>query len=114
MTVVETAQFIRDATSRMTGSERSDLVFYLAANPEAGVLITDTGGVRKLRWAVGGRGKSGGVRVIYYYHSPGLPLFVLGLFSKSERANLSQAERNRLRVFVKKIVASYPGRGRLQ
>jgi len=44
------------------------LVLYLAMNPDAGTIMPETGGVRKLRWGVQGRGKSGGVRVIYYYH----------------------------------------------
>jgi hypothetical protein len=52
-----------------------------------------TGGVRKLRWSRGSRGKSGGVRVIYYFHSEGVPLYLLTLFAKNERANPSKAER---------------------
>ncbi len=55
-----------------------------------------TGGVRKLRWGRGAQGKSGGVRVIYYVHSEAMPLYLLTLFAKSERANLSKAERNAL------------------
>ncbi len=48
-------------------AERQDIVNYLAAFPKSGDLIKGTGGVRRLRWARGGRGKSGGVRVIYYF-----------------------------------------------
>jgi hypothetical protein len=59
-----------------------------------------TGGVRKLRWARGGRGKSGGVRLIYYYHSEAMPLYLLTVFAKNERANLSKAERNGLAKLV--------------
>jgi len=69
---------------------------FLAANPRAGDLIQGTGGVRKLRWRRGGRGKSGGVRVIYYFHSVAMPLYLLAVFGKNERANLSKAERNDL------------------
>ena len=50
-----------------------------------------TGGIRKLRWAKSGEGKSGGVRVIYYFHSESMPLFLLSLFGKNEKANLSHS-----------------------
>ncbi len=63
-----------------------------------------TGGIRKLRWGRGGRGKSGGVRVIYYYHDARIPLFLLTIFGKNEQANLSQAERNELAKLVELLV----------
>ncbi|MCS5587591.1 MAG: type II toxin-antitoxin system RelE/ParE family toxin [Porticoccaceae bacterium] len=56
-----------------------------------------TGGIRKLRWSALGKGKSGGVRVIYYYHHTEIPLFLLTVFGKGEKANLSKSERNTLR-----------------
>ena len=77
---------------------------YLAARPKAGVLIEGTGGVRKLRWARDGRGKSGGVRVVYYFHSKAMPLYLLTMFAKNERANLSKAERNELADLVDELV----------
>ncbi|WP_265306516.1 type II toxin-antitoxin system RelE/ParE family toxin [Verminephrobacter eiseniae] len=55
-----------------------------------------TSGVRKLRWRRGGQGKSGGVRVIYYYHDDLMPLYLLTLFAKGDKANLTKAERNDL------------------
>ena len=51
----------------MSDSEREELVVFLGANPAAGEIIPETGGVRKLRWALAGRGKRGGARVIYYF-----------------------------------------------
>jgi len=63
-----------------------------------------TGGVRKLRWGRGAQGKSGGVRVIYYVHNDAMPLYLLTLFAKNERANLSKAERNELRELVDLLV----------
>ena len=72
------------------------LLEYLAARPRAGDLIPGTGGVRKLRWARGGRGKSAGVRAIYYFHSDAMPLYLLTVFGKNERADLTAAERNEL------------------
>jgi len=96
ITVAETPEYLRCAARLLSAEERSDVIAYLAANPKAGDLIQGTGGVRKLRWARGGRGKSGGVRVIYYFHSSAMPLYLLTVFGKNERANLSPAERNGL------------------
>ncbi len=62
MTVVETAEFLRKAKPLMSESERSDLVVFVGANPEAGEIIPETGGVRKLRWALAGMGKRGSAR----------------------------------------------------
>lgn len=73
----------------------------------AGSLIEGTGGVRKLRWAREGMGKRGGVRVIYYVHSEAMPLYLLTMFAKSERAKLSKAERNELAGLVDLLVHSW-------
>lgn len=100
ITVAEMPEYIRRATKLLSQSERNDVVDYVAATPKAGDLIQGTGGVRKLRWARSGRGKSGGVRVIYYFHSEALPLYLLTVFGKGEKADLSQAERNELAKLV--------------
>lgn len=63
--------------------------------------------MRKLRWACGARGKSGGVRVIYYFHSDAMPLYLLTMFAKNERANLSHAERNELAGLVDVLVQAW-------
>ena len=91
----------------MSAEERDRLLSFLATNPTAGVLIQGTGGVRKIRWATGNKGKSGSTRVIYFYHDPGMPLFLLTAFSKSERENLSKAERNELAGLTKLLVQNY-------
>ncbi len=67
-------------------------------------LIEGTGGIRKIRWAREGMGKRGGVRVIYYFHSERIPLYLLTVFGKNERADLSMAERLVLGKFVKRLV----------
>jgi hypothetical protein len=87
--------------------ERASLVEYLATNPVAGDLIPGTGGVRKLRWALEGRGKRGGARVIYYYHNTDVPLFALTAYAKNEQANLSQADRNDFRRLTKLLIENY-------
>ena len=58
----------------------------------------------KIRWARDGRGKSGGVRVVYYFHSEAMPLYLLTMFAKNEQANLSKAERNELASLVDVLV----------
>lgn len=107
LTVVETPGFLRDAAKAMTETERSEVVSFLAANPDAGDIMPDTGGARKLRWRAEGRGKRGGVRVIYYYHNESIPLFLLGVFSKNEKANLTRSERNEMKALLPRLVAGY-------
>jgi hypothetical protein len=68
-----------------------------------GEIIQGTGGVRKVRVALPGRGKSGGARVIYYFHSERLPVFALTLFAKNEKADLTAAERNAMAKVVRTI-----------
>jgi len=110
MTVVETEEFLRKAKPLMSETERGELVAFLGAYPEAGRIVVETGGVRKVRWGLAGRGKRGGVRVVYYYHSERLPLFLLTAYPKNEKANLTQAERNALKRLVQILVAGYPGK----
>ena len=99
--------FLKKAARHFTEAERAGLIFHLASNPEAGDVMPETGGIRKIRWAIRGRGKSGGVRVIYYFHNEAMPLIVLDLFAKNEKANLSRAERNALRSLMPEIVQQY-------
>src|SRR5271165_4286712 len=92
VSVVETPEFIRAVEKLLSDRERSDLVDFLAWNPTAGDLVPGTGGVRKLRWALEGRGKRGGARIVYFHHDAGMPLFALTAYAKNERADLSQQD----------------------
>jgi hypothetical protein len=112
MTIVETGEFLRRVARLMSDSGRAELVAFVGLNPEAGEIMPETGGVRKLRWAREGMGKRGGVRVIYYFHSERLPVFLLTAYSKNQRANLSRAERNAMKRLVRILVADYPRKGR--
>lgn len=94
--LVELPSYIRLADKLLTSQERQDLIDYLAGNPKAGDIMEGTGGVRKLRWRRGDHGKSAGVRVIYYYHDDLMPLYLLTLFAKGDKGNLTKAERNAL------------------
>jgi hypothetical protein len=96
--VVETPDYLADAKGAgITEAERRTIVDTLAADPEAGDEIKGTGGARKVRFAGRGKGKSGGYRVITFYTGPDLPLFLLNVFAKGDRIDLTQAERNELR-----------------
>ena len=108
MTVVETGEFLKRAKPLMSDSERAELVAFIGSNPEAGDIIPDTGGVRKIRWALEGMGKRGGARVIYYYHNERLPVFLLSAYAKNRKANLDNAERNAMKRLVPALVAGYP------
>lgn len=107
ITVVELPEYIRRSENLLNSTERKNLVTYLAAHPSAGVIMEGTGGIRKLRWKRDNIGKSGGVRAIYYFYNEKYPLFLLSIFGKSEKANLSKAERNELAKFVRELIKSY-------
>ena len=63
-----------------------------------------TGGIWKLRWSIGNKGKSGNVRVIYYYHDERIPLYLLTMFGKNELVNLTKVDINSLSKLVKILV----------
>ncbi len=77
----------------------------VANDPECGEIMQGTGGVRKVRVGRGGRGKSGGARVVYIHHDAENPIFLLAAFAKNEKANLSKAERNEMAKAVKTLFA---------
>ena len=107
ITVVELPEFRHRIEHLLSESEQEKLVTYLSQQPKAGVLLQGTGGVRKLRWARSGTGKSGGIRVICFFHSENIPLFLLTVFAKNEKENLSKAERNELAVLTRLLVETY-------
>ena len=104
ITVAETSAYQRKVARLLSEREQEDLVAYLSEHPNAGVIIEGTGGIRKLRWARTGHGKSSGVRVIYYFYDDSMPLYLLAVFGKNEKANLSKEERNLLAKAVKELV----------
>lgn len=97
-TVIETESYLRAAKdAKMNSEEMTNAVDLVAADPEVGVLMQGTGGVRKVRLAGRGKGKSGGYRIVYFYGGGDIPVFLLTVFGKGEKANLTQGERNALR-----------------
>jgi hypothetical protein len=110
-TVVETPEFLRDSKlAGMEADERAALISFIASQPDAGDPIPGTGGARKLRWRRPGGGKSGGYRVITFYSGSTMPVFLLNVFAKGDKVNLSAAERNALRSILSELVEEYRGR----
>jgi hypothetical protein len=107
ITVVETASFISDAKGCMSDTERTEAINMIAAHPECGDVIPGGNGIRKVRFAIGGRGKSGGVRIIYYFHNQRVPVFLLAVFAKNEQANLTRAEVTMLGNAAKMLARKY-------
>jgi len=106
--VIETPDYLHDAREAgITEQERGKIVSTLAANPLAGVVIPGTGGARKLRFQGRGKGKSGGYRIITFYGGDDIPLFLLNVFAKGDRVDLSMAERNQLRTELAGLADDY-------
>jgi mRNA-degrading endonuclease RelE of RelBE toxin-antitoxin system len=96
-TLIESPLFQKQATSVWTEQEYLDFTFWLAQNPEAGDVVKKTSpAARKVRWKRKGTGKSGGVRVIYYYLDEEDSLYLSTLYAKSATATLSAKEINQL------------------
>ena len=104
-TVIETPAYLASAKAEGLGEdERFEIVATISRHPRAGDLMPGTGGARKVRFAGRGKGKSGGYRVVTFYGGDDIPVFLLDIYSKDTRANLSRAERNELR----KVLTALP------
>ena len=112
-TVVETPDYLNDAKALgLTEAERDSIVSWIASNPEAGDLIAGTGGARKVRFAGRGKGKSGGYRVITFYSGSDIPVFLLNVFAKNEKTDLTANERNTLKRVLSDLAKAYRARSK--
>ncbi len=109
-TVAETPTFTRQAERLFSEDEKAELIAFLAENPLAGDVIPETGGVRKVRFAASGRGKSGGARVIYYFFDDTIPLYALLVYPKNEKADLSSDDKRAASALVDAIKAARKGK----
>lgn len=100
MVFLETSIFTRQVTELLPDEDYSALQNELVARPDAGALIRGSGGIRKVRWALPGRGKSGGARFIYYWAKADDQILMLFVFPKNEAENLTKAQIQQLRAIV--------------
>ncbi len=104
-TVAEMPEFQRRAKAIMSDEERDAAIQFIAANPEAGVSLG--GGLRKVRIPPDGGGKSGGFRIVYVFGGRHMPIFLVTVFAKNEKDNLTKAEQAAAVELSKQIVSMY-------
>ena len=102
MQFIETSIFTRQVTTLLDDDEYSQLQIALFAHPDTGVIIPHSGGLRKIRWSIGGRGKRGGLRVIYYWVVTRDQILMLFMYPKSEKDDLTPTQLKVLREIVEK------------
>jgi len=107
-TVVETVEYLQAAKrANLSEADRKEIVDHLAANPKAGTSLG--GGLYKTRIARSGGGKSGGYRTVHFYRNETLPVFLLTVFAKNDKGNLSKAEQNSVAKEADRIGKTYGG-----
>lgn len=109
-TVRELPIFQSLVEGRLSDASWIALIDYVAEHPDAGDLIPCAGGARKLRWAASGRGKRGGARVIIYWHCGGCPVYLLFIYLKNEKPDLSQAEITTFKTICKELAHEHKAR----
>lgn len=97
LTVVETLLFQKQWPMYWTEEERGEFAAYIAESPDAGVVVPESGGIRKVRWRRAGTGKSGGVRVIYFTRSVEAEVVLLLLYAKAKTDNITGAKLKEIR-----------------
>lgn len=105
-TITELDAYTEIAEKYFCEEERQEIVNYLARNPKKGDVIPGTNGLRKLRWKKGNKGKSGGVRIIYYFHNEKLPLYLLIMYAKDTQTDVTIKQQQRLADLVKVLIAA--------
>jgi mRNA-degrading endonuclease RelE of RelBE toxin-antitoxin system len=100
--IIETTIFTKKISSLLTEEEYRNLQNELILNPVKGKIIRGSGGLRKIRWKISGRGKSGGVRIIYYWIIMKKTILMLFVYPKNEQDNLTSAQLKILKSLVEK------------
>lgn len=107
VTIVETLSFSKEAKKLISEEEIDKLKNCLAANPEVGDLIPGLRGIRKIRWQANQKGKQGGARVIYFFYNFNIPLFLLDIYPKSKKDDLTSSEKKELNGLIEELVNHY-------
>ena len=107
--VKATPKFLKIAKRIMTPEVLQTLIDTLTLQPEKGPVIQGTGGIRKIRWRTGNdnKGKSGGVRVLYYYDKEIVVVLLITLFRKSDKENIDESEKVQLKKLLPTLLRSY-------
>ena len=103
MRVFATSRYGREAKRLLAEAEIAKMEDAIAADPELHPIVPGTGGLRKARWAREGKGKSAGVRVIYYYFVSDSEIYMLAIYAKNEQADMRAADKKAARKFVEAL-----------
>lgn len=103
ITITELPPFDKKAAKLFRPEELDELKHYLMLHPDKGDVIPGTGGIRKMRWAAGNKGKRGGARVIYFYHVVGTTIYLMTCYTKNEQTDLPSALKKQLKAMVELI-----------
>ena len=103
MIIIETLAFTRRVTSFLSDKEYQALQWFLCTLPEAGAVIQGTGGARKVRWKQERQGKRGGVRIIYFHHASRDQVWMLAMYAKTDKEDLSSEDKKIVKRLVEEI-----------
>jgi len=109
ITIIEFPAFLSQIGYSISAEERDEFINFIAKNPEAGDIIPGTGGVRKVRWGSKNKGKSGGIRVIYYFYDEQAPVFLLTVYGKNEQENLTAEQKKQISALAQILKAECRG-----
>ena len=109
VSVVETPTYLARIEKLTTEDERIKIVDAVARAPLSGVLIKGTGGLRKMRIGLEGRGKRGGGRVVYWFHSPGYPVVLMWALAKNASDDLTNEQRDRIAKVAARLLDDFGG-----
>lgn len=110
ITIVELKGFTKEISEYLSDRELHELIDHIALHPEGGDIIPGTNGIRKLRWAGLGKGKSKALRVIYFYYDLNMPLYLLAVYSKGQVLRLSKREERLMAKLTQELVQEAMGR----
>lgn len=100
MVFIETFYYTKNIAAYLSDDEQRELQNHLIEYPDDGDVIKGTGGIRKIRWGAKGKGKSGGIRVIYYWKTARGHIYLLSVYGKNEASDLTEKEKEQLKKMV--------------
>lgn len=105
--IVEVGDFTQDALDILGEDSLDELRLEVATLRQLGEVVKDTGGLRKMRWSARGKGKRGGARILYYYGNDDMPVFLVAIYPKSSKADMTAAEKKAARKFIAEVKREY-------